>query len=144
MIPEEIIAELRKLNENIRSLQRLPSKDEIDEVERELGVHFPAEFRQYLLVVSDVTFSVFEPVTITSPKSHTHLPLVAARAWSRWNVPRTLIPICMDNANFYCVAEDGSVIFWSHDCHAPTGETWRSVGDWIQKVWIGEGKDLQQ
>jgi hypothetical protein len=144
MIPEEVISELRDLNEKVPRPLRLPSEAEIDQVERQLGVQFHPDFRQYLLTLSDVTFSVFEPVTITHPESHTHLPTVANRAWSMWNVPKTLIPICMDNADFYCVHGDGSVLFWSHDMQAPSGETWPSVGDWIKDVWIAEGKDLQQ
>jgi hypothetical protein len=142
MIPAEIIGELRNLNEEVPRPPRLPSDEEIAKVERDLGVSFPHDFRQYLRMLSDVTFSVFEPVTITCPDSHTHLPKVAERAWSTWGVPKTLIPICMSNADFYCVAEDGSVLFWSHDSQSPTGEKWPTVGDWIKSVWIEEGKNL--
>jgi hypothetical protein len=144
MIPENIIAELRGLNEEVPRPLRLPTDDEIDQVEQQLGISFHPDFRQYLRTVSGVVFSLFEPVTITCPESHTHLPSVADSAWSAWCVPKSLVPICENNADLYCVGEDGKVIFWAHDTQSPTGAEWSSVGDWIKQVWIEEGKDLQQ
>jgi len=145
MISEDIIAELRGLNEEVPDPSSLPTDDEINQVEQELGVSLHPDFRQYLRTLSDVAFSVFEPVTITWPESHTHLPSVAEEAWSDYGVPRSLVPICEDNADFYCVSEDGKVIFWAHDTQSPpTGEEWSSVGDWIKQVWITQGKEIQE
>ena len=144
MISEDIIAELRGLNEEVPGPSSLPTDDEIDQVEQQLGVSLHPDFRQYLRTLSDVAFSVFEPVTITCPESCTHLPSVADSAWSDWGVPRSLVPICEDNADFYCVSEDGKVIFWAHDTQSPTGEEWSSVGDWIKQVLIKEGKEIQE
>ena len=69
---------------------------------------------------------------------------LADSAWSDWGVPRSLVPICEDNADFYCVSADGKVIFWAHDTQSPTGEEWSSVGDWINQVLIKEGKEIQE
>ena len=51
-------------------------------------------------------------------------------------MPKELVPICHDNADFYCMAPDGRVIFWSHDMQGPNGEEWPSLAAWIEQVWM--------
>ena len=114
---------------------RLPSAQEVDEIEAAAGLSFPHDFRHYLLEASDVCFGVFEPVTVADPKSHTHFMAVLAEARAI-GVPAELIPICGDNGDFYCVAPSGEVVFWSHEW--VSDERWPSIASWIEEVWIGE------
>ena len=104
-------------------------------MELKTGLSFPPDFRRYLLEASDVVFGVMEPVTITRPTSHTHFPEVLADA-RKWGVPDNLIPLCYDNADFYCVDPSGQVVFWSHD--GASDESWADIATWIEEVWIGE------
>ena len=137
---EYVVAELRALNEPVPKPMRLPSESEVNAIEHEMGLTLHPQFRQYLLTASDVVCGVLEPVTVTIPNSHTHLPTVAREA-GHWGVPKDLVPICHDNADYYCVASDGRVVFWSHDLQGPTGEEWPSIADWIKAVWIDESHD---
>ena len=128
--------ELRNRNGTVPNPLRLPSETEVDNVEKALGVRFHRDFRRYLLEVSDVVFGMFEPVTITQPGAHTDLLEVVKAAWEGYGVPRDRVPICEDNADFYCMNEGGQVVFWSHN--GWSSETWPSLADWIERVWIAE------
>jgi hypothetical protein len=132
----DAISELRARNEPVPIPARLPSVEEVETAERRLGVPFPADFCQYLLEASDVTYGVIEPVTITLPGAHTDLFKVAGKAWDRFGVPRDLLPICEDNADFYCMNPAGEVVFWSHNNWS--SERWASLADWIEQVWLSD------
>lgn len=132
---DAMISQLRGLNEPVPKPMRLPSEEEVRAIEASTSISFPPDFRRYLLEASDVVFDALEPVTVTLPDAHTHFPNVLASA-RQWGVPTDLIPICEDNADFYCIAQSGEVVFWSHN--GPTDERWSSVASWIEEVWIGE------
>ncbi|MCG8695393.1 MAG: SMI1/KNR4 family protein [Minwuiales bacterium] len=133
----EAISQLRKLNETVPNPPRLPSEEEVRTVEAETGLSFPFDLRVYFLEARDVVYGAIEPVTLTDADTHTFFPTVLAEA-RECGVPTDLIPICGDNADFYCVAESGQVVFWSHN--GLTNERWPSVAAWIAAVWIGESE----
>jgi hypothetical protein len=130
------LAMLRARNEPVRRPLRLPTVAEVDDAELRLGIRFHRDYRRYLLEGSDVVYGVLEPVTITRPDSHTDLFKVAESAWNGYGVPRELLPICEDNADFYCMNSTGEVVFWSHN--GWSAEKWNSLGDWIERVWLAE------
>jgi hypothetical protein len=130
-----VIETLRELNEPVPKPPRLPTERDVQAVERELGVTFHPDYRQFLLEASDVTLGALEPATITEPGSHTHLPRVARDAWDL-GVPRELLPICEDNGDYYCMDATGRIAFWSHD-GGFTGR-WPDLATWIRRVWIDE------
>ena len=136
MTLDDALHELRSRNESVPKPMRLPSVAEVDDAERRLGVKFPPDFRRYLLDASDVVCGIIEPVTITSPESHTDLFKVVDDAWETCGMPRDLLPICEDNGDFYCINRAGEIVFWSQD--GGTSEKWPSLAHWIQDVWIGE------
>jgi hypothetical protein len=125
---------LRTRNESVPRPPRLPTADEVDDAERRLGVSFHPDFRRYLLEGSDVVCGIHEPVTITCPDSHTDLFKVAKKAWGAYEVPRELLPICENNADFYCMNPSGEVVSWSHN--GWTSEKWQTLADWIEDVWL--------
>lgn len=132
----DALNQLRSRNEPVPRPFRLPTANEADDAERRLGVRFHPDFRRYLLEGSAVVCGVVEPVTITCPESHTDLFKVAESAWEAYGVPRELLPICEDNADFYCMNSSGEVVFWSHNGWA--SEKWPSLADWIVQVWIAD------
>lgn len=136
MIPKPLVQRLRLLNEEVPTPMRLPTTDEVTAAEKELGIRFHPDLRQYLLELSDVVFGTLEPVTITDPESHTHLIDVCESAWNDYEMPRTLTPFCEDNADFHCLNDKGEVVFWSHN--GTTDEKWSNLAAWIEEVWIGE------
>ena len=132
---EEIIEELREKNEPVPVPLELPEEDQLVEIEEQLFIDIPFVFREFLLTVSDVVYGSLEPVTVTDPQSHTYLPEVAANAWDA-GVDRSLIPICQDGDDYYCVEEDGTVVLWSAEEELVTEETWESVWHWARDVWL--------
>jgi SMI1-KNR4 cell-wall len=136
MTLDEAITELRRRNVQVPKPPRLPTEDEVKAAEARLGVTFHPHYRQFLLAASDISYNVLEPATITVPDAHNDLLRIARRARETWQVPAELVPICEDNADYYCMTRDGRVIFWSHDMRAPTGEEWPDLATWIEQVWM--------
>ncbi|MFO1021376.1 MAG: SMI1/KNR4 family protein [Planctomycetales bacterium] len=133
------IRKLRELNEPVPKPMRLPSPEEVDEAERELGIQFHPDYRHYLLEASDVVLGILEPATLTVPDDFTDLREVCKSAWESYDVPRNLLPICEDNADFYCLNARGEVLFWSHN--GLSEEKWPTLADWIEQVWIAESEE---
>jgi hypothetical protein len=104
-------------------------------MEAQLDASFHPDYCRYLLEASDVTVGTLEPATITNDQSHTHLPKVVQHARA-FGVPPGVLPICEDNANFYCLTPAGSVVYWAHD--GMSREEWPSLAAWVNEVWLGE------
>ncbi len=131
----DTLRRLRSLNEPVPRPARLPSEEDIEDAESELGVAFHADFRDYLRKASDVVYGTREPVTLTLPDSHTDLRTVAREAWSV-GVPSNWLPVCEDNGDYYCIRPDGRVSFWSHQ--GSSDESWDCLADWIEQEWIAQ------
>ncbi|OLU21125.1 MULTISPECIES: SMI1/KNR4 family protein [Pseudomonas] len=134
---EEVIEQLRELNEPVPVPLELPEEELLVEIEEQILINLPFELREFLLKVSDVVYGRLEPVTVTDPQSHTYLPEVASVAWSL-GVPRELVPICEDQGNYYCVEQDGTVLLWDGEEEDLTDESWDSVWHWVREVWLEE------
>ena len=134
---DEVIQELRELNELVPKPLRLPTQEQVDEIEKKLGIVFHDDYRKYLLEASDVVYGTLEPATIIPDSGHTEFTSVAEAAWHQMGVSRELIPICEDNGDYYCMTKDGEIVFWSHN--SITDERWPDLASWIKQVWIGEG-----
>jgi hypothetical protein len=133
---EEVIEQLRELNEPVPVALELPEEELLVEIEEQILINLPFELREFLLKVSDVVYGRLEPVTATDPQSHTYLPEVASVAWSL-GVSRELVPICEDHGNYYCVEQDGTVVLWEGDSgELSEEETWDSVWHWVRDVWL--------
>ena len=133
---DQAIQRLRRLNQPVPKPMRLPTPEEVAEVEEQLGFRFHPDYRRYLLEASDVVYGTKEPAIITMPGYFTDLRAICRTAWESNDVPRALLPICENNADFYCMNSSGEVLFWSHDGQA--NEKWCSLAAWIEEVWIGE------
>ncbi|WP_375740746.1 SMI1/KNR4 family protein [Pseudomonas boanensis] len=132
---EEVIEQLRELNETVPVPLELPDEELLVEIEEQLLINLPFELREFLLKVSDVVYGRLEPVTATDPQSHTYLPEVAAVAWDL-GVPRDLVPLCQDGRDYYVVDGEGEVLLWSGEEGELTDESWDSVWHWARDVWL--------
>lgn len=133
---EEVIEQLRELNEPVPVPLELPDEETLVEIQEQILIHLPFALREFLLQVSDVVYGRLEPVTAADPQSHTYLPEVAALAWSL-GVPRELVPLCEDHGNYYVVEEDGTVLLWEADSgEINEDESWESVWHWVRDVWL--------
>jgi hypothetical protein len=131
----DVFDELHSRAERVPRPLRLPTVDEVIAAERQIGLPFPADYRRFLLEASDVVLGTLEPATICDPTSHTHFPDVVASARA-FGVPDDWIPICEDNADFYCLDPAGAVRFWSHN--GATHDSWPNIATWLRDVWLGE------
>lgn len=129
----EIVDELRALNEDRFGSVELPDFDRLVEIEEQLLIKLPDEFKELLMTVSDVVYGSIEPVTATDENLHTFLPDVAFQAWDI-GVPRHLIPICQKGQSYYCVEQDGQVVLWKKG--KLTDDEWDSVWHWAKEVWL--------
>jgi hypothetical protein len=133
---EEVIEQLREMNEPVPVPLELPDEETLVEIQEQILIHLPYGLREFLLQVSDVVYGRLEPVTAADPQSHTYLPEVASMAWSL-GVPRELVPICEDRGNYYCVEEDGTVLLWEGETgELNEDETWESVWHWVRDIWL--------
>jgi len=134
---DQAISVLRDKNEAVPKPMRLPTENEVIEIEKEFKKIFPNDYRKYLLEASDVVFGCLEPATIIDPKYHTHISHHFRNA-KMYGIPNDYIPICDDNADLFCIDQNGKVRYWSHDCKGFTEEIWHSLAEWIDKVWLKE------
>lgn len=134
---EEAIKELREKNEEVPEPMRLPTEEEVAEAEEKLGMEFHADYRAFLLKASDVTYGALEPALLTDPDSNDDLVKLATKGWEEVGIPRDLLPICEDNADYYCLNDAGEILFWETD--SLTGEKWANMAEWLRKVWLEEG-----
>ena len=130
----EVINELRELNEPVSKPFRLPTEDEIKAAEKRLNIQFHEDYRRFLLEASDVVCGVIEPAVVIPDAGCLHLVEVAEYAWDEMDVPLTLLPICEDNGDYYCLNKKGEVELWSGS--GATGEKWENLAAWIKEVWI--------
>ncbi len=130
---EDVLEELRERTLELAVPLELPDEDTLVEIEEQILISIPYEFREFLLLVSDVVYGAMEPVTVTDPHSHTYLPEVAATAWSI-GLPRELVPLCEYQGKYYGVSEDGEVALWADG--ELTEENWPSVWFWARDIWL--------
>jgi hypothetical protein len=111
-----------------------PTIENLVEVQEDILISLPTDFREYMMNCSHVSYSRFEPVTIADPQSHTYLPEVAAEAWAQ-GLPREFIPLCVDGATIYGVAQDDAVVRWTAQDEEPE-EICSSVWEWVRDYWL--------
>ncbi len=134
---DSAIKELRELNMSVPKPPRLPTEEEVAFAEQQIGIQFNSDYRRYLLEASDVIVPTLEPATVTVPPGRLDLVENVKTAWTIMGVPRDLLPICEDNADYYCMKENGEIVFWSHD--GASNEKWKNLATWIKEVWIDKG-----
>lgn len=132
---EDVIAELRTLNEPGSKPPRLPTESEIAAAEKKLDIEFPADYHHFLLHASDVTYGTIEPARVTPGSGSLDLVKVAKEAWEL-GVPEDLLAFCESHGDYYCLQQDGQVVYWHHD--GSMDESWPDLAHWISEVWLEE------
>jgi len=131
-----VVRELKRLRLALPKAQLLPNDEILDSYEKDLGFVFPADYRFFLKEASDSILNGKDALRVTLNRdSPRELIVNANEAWYL-GVPRDWLPIFEDNGNYYCLAKNGEVKFWSHDGFSV--ETWQNLATWIKEVWIDE------
>lgn len=131
---DAVIEELRSKSEETPVKLDLPTEDDLLNVEEQIFLTLPAEYREFLLSVSDVVLGSVEPATAADPHAHTYLPDMAAEAWLA-GLPRHLIPVCEVTGGYYCIDDNGLVGKWQNGKFSE--EEWESIWDWACDIWLG-------
>ncbi len=132
----EIAEELQERSIDTAFPLELPTLEDIVEVQEEILIHIPPNFRDYLLHCSDVIYGKLEPVTVTDNHSHTYLPEVAAEAWER-GMPREYIPLCQMGESYYCIGDDDTVYLWQTTEEEPE-EISENIWHWVRDIWLAD------
>ncbi len=130
---EDVIELLQESAQSVAFGLELPDEDDLVMIEEELYIPIPGDLRLFLLEVSNLVIGSLEPVTVSDPQAHTHLPDVAANAWDI-GVPRNLIPICEAPEGYYCISEANEISLYQGS--SLQEETWPSIWHWAKEVWI--------
>ena len=130
---EEVIEQLRELNQSVTIPLELPTHEDLVEVEEVLLIQLPREYKFFLQEVSDVIYGSIEPCTASDSQMHTYLPDVTAQAWDL-GLPRHLIPICEFQGDYYAMNLDGEIEFWENG--EISDEIWDSIWHWARDVWL--------
>jgi hypothetical protein len=131
----DVLSELREMNQDRFGSVELPDEDLLVEIEEEILIGLPADLKEFLLEASDVVVGTLTPVTVSDPQSHTHLPDVTATAWSE-GLPRDVIPVCATEEGYYAMSSEGAVSFWSKETEDFEEQEWETLWDWISEVWM--------
>lgn len=129
----EAIAELRDLNEPVAKPFRLPTEAEVSAAEKRLSFKFHDDYRRFLLEASDVVVGALEPAMVTPDSGILNLCEMAEYAWDEMELPLTLLPICEEDGDYYCMNKKGEIEFWTA---GETAEKWNDLATWIEEVWI--------
>lgn len=68
---DSVFKELRELNLDVTKPQLLPTEEEVDHAEQQLGIKFHPDYRRFLLEASDVVVPTKEPAIVTAPPEAT-------------------------------------------------------------------------
>lgn len=112
----------------------VPDEDELVEIEEELLLPIPREFKSFLMQVSHLVIGSLEPVTVTDPNAHTHLPEVNAQAWQE-GLPREFVVVCKITDGYYFISQEGEVQLWQHH-EIMTDLHWDDIWHWAEDVWL--------
>lgn len=130
----DAVAELKNVRMFLPNAQRLPDDALIIAYEHELGMSFSDEYKIFAKEASDSIFNGKDALRLTVGRNSPRELLNVVAEAREQGVPKSWLPICEDNGNYYCLLEDGSISYWAHD--GSSNETWPSLASWIKHAWL--------
>lgn len=130
----DAVAELKSVRILLPNAQRLPDDALIVAYERDLCISFSNEYKIFVKEASDSIFNGKDALRLTVDRNSPRELLNVVAEAREQGVPKSWLPFCEDNGNYYCLLEDGSVNYWAHD--ERSNETWPSLASWIKHAWI--------
>ena len=128
------VEDIKSISENRRMNVPQPSDEDLDEFEKEVGIHLSYDYRIFIKEVSTIMYGYLE-MLILSKNWHGRGNIRDAIEENRRDaVPDGWIPICRDNGDYFFILPSGEVRFWSHD--GDSQESWPNLAHWIRDVWI--------
>ena len=132
---EDVIELLRERHEGGLVALELPDEDRLVEIEEQLLIPLPGDYKEFLLNASDIICGSLEPATVMDDYAHNFLPEMAANAWDQ-GMPRYLIPVCETPNGIYAMSQEGSVLLWVPGEGIREEEEWGSIWQWAREIWL--------
>ena len=132
---EDVIELLRERHEGGLVALELPAEDRLVEIEEQLLIPLPGDYKEFLLNASDIICGSLEPATVMDDYAHNFLPEMAANAWDQ-GMPRYLIPVCETHEGIYAMSQEGSVLLWVPGEGIREEEEWGSIWQWAREIWL--------
>lgn len=133
-----VIAEINELDDPAKRVLALPDDTLIHRYEIASGFNFSDDYKEFLKNVSNAFVGYLSPLMLNEEMGGMHGELITTIQQARSaGLPADWLPICEDNGDYYCIAPDGLVRFWSHD--GPSDESWPDLATWADEVWL-QGK----
>ena len=132
---EDVIELLRERHEGGLVALELPDEDRLVEIEEQLLIPLPGDYKEFLLNASDIICGSLEPATVMDDYAHNFLPEMAANAWDQ-GMPRYLIPVCETPEGIYAMSQEGSVLLWVAGEGIREEEEWGSIWQWAREIWL--------
>ena len=130
-----VIAEIDQLDDPTQRKLRLPDEALIRRYEAATGLTFSADYRLFLMTVSNAFVGTLYPLILNDEMGGTHDELLTTLQEARAEgIPPDWLPICADNGDYYCLTPTGIVRFWSHN--GSTSEAWPDLATWAWEVWV--------
>ena len=108
---DDVIDMLRERHDGGLVALELPDEDRLVEIEEQLLISLPGDYKEFLLNASDIVCGSLEPATVMDDYAHNFLPEMAANAWDQ-GLPRYLIPVCEAGNGIYAMSQEGEVVLW--------------------------------
>ncbi len=132
---KEVIDILKEKSIPLKVERKIPTIEEVKEIEKEIERSLPEDLKEMLLNTSHVYYGYIEQPVATPKTSRCYLTATAQLGWEQ-GVPSTWLPFCYDDGDYFCFNENNNIVFWSHN--GPSDEKWKNLAHWIEEVWIGE------
>ena len=133
-----IIEEINRIDDPTGRKLTLPDDALIHKYESATGFQFSEDYKEFLKNVSNAFVGYLSPLILNEEMGGVYGELLTTIQQARSvGLPDNWLPICEDNGDYYCIAPDGLIRFWSHD--GPSDESWPNVATWADEVWI-QGK----
>ncbi|OYU19586.1 MAG: hypothetical protein CFE34_04580 [Rhodobacteraceae bacterium PARR1] len=130
-----VIAEIGQLDDPTRRKLSLPDAALIRRYEAATGFTFSADYRLFLMTVSNAFVGTLDPLILSDAMGGTHGEMLTTLQEARAaGIPPDWLPICADNGDYYCLTPAGTVRFWSHN--GSTSEAWPDLATWAWEVWV--------
>lgn len=128
---EEFLEDLKQRSLTALFPEDLPLEEDLLEVEEQLFLPLPKDYRQFLLEAGNLIFSGYELCTAADSGSQFYLPEIASQAWDQ-GLPRDTFPICVYRDNLFCMDSGGRIKLWGNGEF--TENEWEDIWDWAKDV----------
>lgn len=112
----------------------LPSEDDINAIEKEIGFSFPNDLRRFYLEVSNLDFKFYDPATANAGVS-SDLYKVINKSWTE-GITNEWIAFCEAEGNYFCIHKVTEAVSFIPIIPGYKEENYLNLADWIEQIYF--------